>query len=94
MDSWIVPAFSLKNKEVFWIGLVDLPLVEPSNYEVFRIGLVDHSPRSVPDRPCVEPYKQGGIGPKCLFLFFDTMLLSAHVERVSASCKRDFLLTI
>ena len=55
MDSWIVPAFSLKNKEVFWIGLVDLPLVEPSNYEVFRIGLVDQSPRSVPDRPCVEP---------------------------------------
>ena len=29
LDSWIVPAWSLKNKEVFRIGLVDRPHVEP-----------------------------------------------------------------
>ena len=28
-DSWTVPAWSLKNKELFWIGLVDLAHVEP-----------------------------------------------------------------
>ena len=41
MDSWIVHAWSLKNKELFRIGLVDCPCVEPYNKEVFRIGLVD-----------------------------------------------------
>ena len=29
LDLWIVPAWSLKNEEVFRIGLVDLPCVEP-----------------------------------------------------------------
>ena len=28
MDLWIVPAWSLKNKEVFQIGLLDRPHVE------------------------------------------------------------------
>ena len=53
MDSWIVPASSLKKEEVFRIGLVDCAGVEPKNKEVFRIGLVD--------RPRVEPKKQGGV---------------------------------
>ena len=34
------------------------------------------------------------IGPKFLVKFFDTVLLSAHVERVSVSRMRDFLPTI
>ena len=29
LDSWIVHAWSLKNKELFQIGLVDHPRVEP-----------------------------------------------------------------
>ena len=29
MDSWIIPEWSLKHKEVFWMGLVDRPRVEP-----------------------------------------------------------------
>ena len=41
MDLWIVPAWSLKNKEVFRIGLVDCPRVERKNKELFRIGPVD-----------------------------------------------------
>ena len=28
-DLWIVPAWTLKNKELFWIGLVDNPRTEP-----------------------------------------------------------------
>ena len=60
LDSWTVPAWSLKNKELFFIGPVDRPRVEPYKGGGIqdwtcgpstRIGLVD--------RPCVEPYKQG-----------------------------------
>ena len=29
LDSWIIPAWSLKNKDLFWIGLVDRPCMEP-----------------------------------------------------------------
>ena len=28
LDSWTVPVWSLKNKELFWNGLVDRPRVE------------------------------------------------------------------
>ena len=42
MDFWIVPAWSLKNKEVFWMGLVNCPWWTLKRKEVFRIGLVDH----------------------------------------------------
>ena len=38
---WIVPAWSLKNKEVLRIELVDRPAWIPKNQEVFWIGLVD-----------------------------------------------------
>ena len=50
------------------------------------------SPRSDPDRPCIELTKRGGVlnRTQIFILFFDTMLLSAHVERVSASRVRDF----
>ena len=41
LDSWIVPAWSLKNKEVFRVGLVDglvdRPRMEPKKKKVFRI---------------------------------------------------------
>ena len=44
------------------------------------------------DHPRVEPSKQGGVPNQThiFFLVFDTMLLSAHVERVSVSRTRDF----
>ena len=45
MDSWIVPAWSLKNKEVFWIGLVDGPCVEPWKCGVFPDWTHELSPR-------------------------------------------------
>ena len=44
---WIVPAWSLKNKKVFRIELVDAPAWSLKNKEVFQIGLVDC--------PCMEP---------------------------------------
>ena len=54
------------------------------------------SPRSVPDRPPVEPLNGEvfQIGPKCFLFVVDTMQLSAHVERVSVSRMRDFLTLI
>ena len=53
LDSWIVPLLSLKNKKVFWIGLVDYAAQSLKNRELFLIGLMD--------RPQVEPYKRGGV---------------------------------
>ena len=41
-DSWIVPKWSLKTKEVFRIGLGDRPAWSLKNTEVFRIRLKDH----------------------------------------------------
>ena len=40
-DLWIIPTRSLKNKELFQIGLMDRPRVKPKNKELFRIKLVD-----------------------------------------------------
>ena len=48
----IVIAWSLKNTELFLIGLVDRPEWSLKNEELSRIALVD--------LPRVEPYKQGG----------------------------------
>ena len=53
MDSWIVPAWRPKNKEVLRIGFVDNPRMSLKNKEVVGIGLVD--------RPRVESSKQGGV---------------------------------
>ena len=61
-DPWIIPAWSLINKELFRIELMDRPRVggfnswivttwSLKNKKLFRIGLVD--------RPRVEPYNQG-----------------------------------
>ena len=45
------------------------------------------------DRPRIDPYKRGGVPNRtqivCL-VFFDTMVLSEHIERVSVSRMRDF----
>ena len=40
-DSWIVHAWSLKNKKVVRIGLKDCPRMELLKKEVFQIRLVD-----------------------------------------------------
>ena len=53
MDSWIVPACSLKNKEVFWIGLVDRPRVEP-----YKQGAVPNWPHGSSLHGAL---KQGGL---------------------------------
>ena len=43
--------------------------------------------RIAPHRAWWEVFQ---VGPKCIVYFFDTVLLSAHVERVSVSRMRDF----
>ena len=54
LDLWVVLAWSLKNVELFQIGLVDHPCVA-------GFGLLDC--------PCVEPYKLGGVlDPLILFV--------------------------
>ena len=40
-DSWIVPVLSLKNKELFRIGLVDHPMWSLKKKGLFPIGLMD-----------------------------------------------------
>ena len=77
MDSWIVPTWSLKNKEVFRIGLVDRPCL------LLRIA-----PHRAKKRGGVQNWTH-----KFLFWVFDTVLLSAHVERVSVYRTRDFSFT-
>ena len=58
-DSWIVPEWSLKNKELFLIGLVDRHAAQSlKNKQLFRIGLVDR-PRvggvRLVEYPRIEP---------------------------------------
>ena len=50
------------------------------------------SPRSVPDQPRIELKKRGGVPnwTQMCCLFFDTMLLSAHVKRPSVFCIKEF----
>ena len=78
------------NKEVYRIGLMD-----PSRV-LFRIG----PRRALKTRRCfgfdalIDPAfcseSCSKSDPNVLFSFFYTMLLSAHVERVSVSRMRDF----
>ena len=81
MDSWIVHAW-----EVFDLWIVhawevfDLWIVHV--WEVFDSWIVPA--QSLKNREVFQ------IGPKYFVQFFDTVLLSAHVERVSVSRMRDF----
>ena len=58
--------------------------------EVFQNGLVESSPRFVPDRPCIEPQKQGDVPnwtPMSFYKFFfvDVWRFLTHTLRESVS---------
>ena len=63
LDSWIVRAWSLKNKDAFRIGLVDCPRVEPQKQGVvldWTCGLVDLWHKSNPEQIFVFKARLGG----------------------------------
>ena len=103
-NGWIVPVFhsesspcralrtrscswldaSIKPCILFWIVNVWSLKNNKLIVSAFRSGSSPH--RALKLGRC------SGLELNFLVLFFVTMLLSAHVERVSVSCRRDFLL--
>ena len=99
MDSWIVPAWSLKYKELFRIGLVDHPRVEPS-----KQGVVPDWTCGLSLRGALKTRRCSGLDSWTIHAwslkngevfrigldFMVSVLLSASVERVGVSRMRDF----
>ena len=87
---WIVPALSLKNKDVFPIELMDRPRVELKKPR--RCSGLDSwiTLAFCTGSALRRVLTKGRFSKSDPCIFFLTMLLSAHFERVNVSCIKNF----